>query len=93
MFARDLFSAGMDMISSVLPSKTSDQERLINAQIAAYKKQTEISESQLAQSREMKLKETKRIQEKQIRSLRRGMSRPGFLDSGAVETTSSKLGT
>lgn len=67
------------------------RERLMNDQIAAYKRQTELAESEIARKREEQLAEKRRIEEKQVRSLRRNFRPAGFLDSGS-DGMSNKLG-
>jgi hypothetical protein len=67
---------------------------LINDQIKAYKDQTELSRAELNKTRNEQAIEKRRIQEKQIRSLRRNYRSTGIL--GTVQTTppdmSDKLG-
>lgn len=64
-------------------------------QINLYRKQTELSESEIARKRSEEIVEKRRIEEKQIRALRRNFSPGGFLDSGSVGSgapISDKLG-
>lgn len=79
-------------------SREEDRERrsMIADQIKAYKDQTEITNQQLNEAREATSAEKRRIDEKQIRALRRSY-RPattGFLGSGSPATTdmNQKLG-
>ncbi len=73
-----------------------DQQSLINEQIKAYKDQTEIAAKELAAVKEQKDVEKRRINEKQIRSLRGSYRSPGgFLNNqNLTDTTAltSKLG-
>lgn len=83
--------------------KRNDQS-LINDQIQAYKQQTDITNKQLGEIESAKNIERRRIQEKQIRSLRNSYrSSNGFLNnqsnsaqaniSGGSPGISNKLGT
>lgn len=73
-----------------------DQRDLINTQIKAYQDQTAITRQQLNQSREATEFEKRRVNEKQIRSLRRNYraSGSGFLGVGqpANQDMDAKLG-
>lgn len=82
------------------PKKNRDMEReqryLINDQINAYKEQTNLAREQLNEARSQSEIEKRRIQEKQIRSLRRNYraSGMGMLGMGqpASEDMNTKLG-
>lgn len=73
-----------------------DQNRAVNEQIKAYKDQTALTKQQLDQTRSEQDVERRRIQEKQIRSLRSNY-RPagGLLGIGNPPTndTSNQLGS
>lgn len=74
-----------------------DQKQLIAEQMKAYKDQTEILRNETNRARDEENVEKRRIQEKQIRSLRRNY-RPtggGMLGIGepAAQDMSSKLGS
>ncbi len=77
-----------------------EQANMVNEQIRAYKDQTAITEKQIADVQSQKLAEKRRINEKQIRSLR-GSYRPagGFLSNQSNTQLSgtsglpNKLGT
>lgn len=83
------------------PEKSRNQEReqrkLINDQISSYKEQTNLARQQLNQTRESTNAENRRIQEKQIRSLRRtykAQNAIGMLGQGqpAIPDIEQKLG-
>jgi outer membrane PBP1 activator LpoA protein len=77
------------------PSQQRAQKQMINAQVQAYKDQTEIAKEQLAQSQAATDAEKKRVQEKQIRSLRNTYraSSAGLLNVGSGDNEmSSQLG-
>lgn len=69
-----------------------EQSRLVNEQIKAYQDQTEISKAALAQAKDAEQVEKRRIQEKQIRSLRRTSSARGFLGSSSDNSFSNDSG-
>lgn len=66
-------------------------QQLMQDQINAYKQQTALAESEMKRAREERLQAKKRLDEKQIRSLRRSNRSAGFMDSGN-EGLSSTLG-
>lgn len=73
-----------------------EQQKLMNQQMKDYKEQSEITKKELNAAKDSQIAEKRRIQEKQIRSLRgRGSSR-GFLGSSdpsaGNEGMSSQLG-
>ena len=68
------------------------QQQLMNQQIKDYQAQTELSKNELARAKDEQVAEKRRIQEKQIRSLRRTSSSKGFLGSMSDEQAPSKLG-
>lgn len=78
-------------------SRQADREQrgLIQGQIDAYKEQTRIANEQMNASRESQKAEERKIQEKQIRSLRRNYRSQGILGSGNSSNQadmSAKLG-
>lgn len=71
------------------------QQQMLNEQISAYKQQTELSRQELNRAKDEQASENRRIQEKQIRTIRRNSSLRGFLGSSGNESEpgmSSKLG-
>lgn len=58
-----------------------DQRSLINSQIQAYKDQTELTKNELATKQTEVQSEKRRVEEKQIRALRRSGRSQGFLGS------------
>lgn len=92
-------SASYD-VSQALGAQSKDekrqQQKLMNDQISEYKKQTELSKQEMNIAKDAKNAEQRRIQEKQIRAVRRNSSMRGFLSSSGDEMDSgvnSKLGT
>lgn len=72
-----------------------DQRKLINEQVKAYQQQTALTRQELESKRNEGLAEKRRIEEKQIRSLRRNYrSTGGILGTGAPASPdmSSQLG-
>jgi len=74
--------------------KDLEQARLVNSQIKAYQDQTNLAKQQLDQSRKSTEAESRRVQEKQIRSLRRNYRVQGLLGVGnpATQDMSNQLG-
>jgi hypothetical protein len=73
-----------------------NQQSLINEQIKAYKDQTELAAKELATLKDQKDMEKRKINEKQIRSLRGSYRAPGgFLNNQSLGNTNgltNKLG-
>lgn len=72
-----------------------DQRYAINDQIKSYKDQTELTRNELARNRDEQVAEKRKINEKQIRSLRRNYRPAGFLNNQAGESvagTTQNLG-
>lgn len=87
-----------DALHGISGVPTADEKRnaqkLMNDQIKAYKDQTDLARQELNEKRDQVAAEKRRVNEKQIRSLRRNYSSPGFLggsDSSQPDMT-SKLG-
>jgi hypothetical protein len=59
------------------------QQQIMTDQIKAYREQTAIAKAELERKRGEEAIEKRRINEKQIRSLRRNFRPSGFLDTGA----------
>lgn len=68
------------------------QKQLLNDQISAYKEQTELSKQELNAAKDSQAAEQRRIQEKQIRAVRRNSSMRGFLGSSGGSELDNKLG-
>ncbi len=71
------------------------QQRELNAQVKAYQEQTEITKKELAAKKDQELSEKRRVEEKQIRALRRSSRAQGFLGTSAQTLEpgqSAKLG-
>lgn len=73
-----------------------DQRHLINEQIKSYQEQTQLTKDELNRVQTEKDAEKRRVEEKQIRALRRNYraSSAGLLGQGepATEDTSNQLG-
>jgi len=82
------------------PKKSREQDRqqrqVVNDQIAAYKEQTALAKQELDETRAQTETERRRVQEKQIRSLRRNYRAAsiGMLGQGqpATQDMDTKLG-
>ena len=94
----DIWDKATDLAHAVTGITTADerrnQQKMMNDQIKAYREQTEISKQELAQKKGEKVSEKRRIEEKQIRGLRRNYRAQGFLGSQATSQPdmSSQLG-
>lgn len=73
-----------------------DQRNMVNAQIKAYQDQTALARQQLDEARAATSAEKRRVNEKQIRSLRRTSRAQGAgllgVGQSATQDTSSQLG-
>jgi len=71
-----------------------DARNAMNAQVEAYNKQTELTKQMLDQTRNQEAVEKRRIEEKQIRSLRRNYGAQSSLGGGSTDQSdmSSQLG-
>ena len=79
------------------PGKNRKEEQqaryMANDQIKAYKEQTAIAREEIERKRGEMNSEKRRVEEKQIRSLRHRYRPAGFLDNqSSLEGTSTKLG-
>lgn len=72
------------------PSEKRAAARAMADQVAAYKKQTELATAEMDRVRGERDAEKRRVNEKQIRSIRRGHSNAGFLNND--EGISNTLG-
>lgn len=79
------------------PAKSREMERqqryMINDQISAYKEQTNLAREQLNETRNQTDVERRRVQEKQIRSLRRSYRATGLGLLGTGEPASPDMNT
>lgn len=79
-----------------LPTKSDqeDQKRMMNEQIRSYREQTELTRQELARKKDETSAQKRRIEEKQIRSLRRNYRPQKLLGSSTSgdEGMSNKLG-
>ena len=69
-------------------SQRRDAQRLMNEQMKAYRQQTEITRQEIARKRDSEAVEKRRVEEKQIRSLRRNyrsQSLMGTADMGQAD--------
>ena len=87
-----------DFAHNVTGIQTEDQKRnaqkMINDQVKAYKEQSEITKNELSRVKNEEATEKRRINEKQIRALRRNYRSAGLLGQGQPGATdmNSKLG-
>ena len=95
-----IWDVGTDVAHAVTGIPTADQRRndqkAMNDQIKAYREQTEITKQEIARKKGEELAEKRRIEEKQIRGLRRnyrgaGGGMLGASSSGEADM-SAKLG-
>lgn len=71
-----------------------NQQKAINDQVKYYKEQTELTRKEINEKRNQINAEKRRVQEKQVRALRRNYSGRGFLGSGESSESgmNAKLG-
>jgi hypothetical protein len=85
------FDVSKGIINTVTGKPDKNQQKLINEQIKSYQEQSKLAKDELAKAKDQQIAEKRRIQEKQIRSLRgRGSSR-GFLGSSNPEPGNAGL--
>ena len=65
-----------------------EQRYAMQAQVQSYKDQTELTRQEIATKKGEEAVEKRRVEEKQIRSLRRNYSARGFLGSGQAPDNS-----
>lgn len=75
-FIGDVFSR---LTGGPTAAQRKKQKEEMNAQIRAYQQQTEITKKELAAKKDQEDAEKRRIEEKQIRALRRNNRAQGFL--------------
>jgi len=71
-----------DVTGTKNASQKRQEKQLINTQIQAYKDQTELAKNEITRKQGEEQVEKRRIEEKQIRNLRRSNRPSGFMDSG-----------
>ncbi len=82
---RSPYDIGKGIFNTLTGQGNKDQQKLMNQQMKDYQEQSRITKEELAKAKDSQIAEKRRIQEKQIRSLRgRGSSR-GFLGSSAPD--------
>lgn len=71
-----------------------NQQKMIRDQINAYRQQTEITKQEINRKKDEEMAQKRRIEEKQIRGLRRNYRPQGFLGGGNTDQQdmNSKLG-
>lgn len=91
--AKQPFDIGRELITGQSKNDIKKQQQMMNDQIKAYNEQTKLAKDELARAKDSQIAEKRRIQEKQIRSLRRNASSRGFLgtsnDMSAMNQSSS----
>lgn len=70
----------------------SDEQKAINDQVSAYREMTEITKAEIARKRGEEVTEKRRIEEKQIRALRRNNRSQGLLGVSSDQNQNAKLG-
>jgi hypothetical protein len=95
----DFFSGFGEIVGNLFDELTGEksrqaQQQMMNEQMKAYKEQTELTRQSLNEKRNAEQVQKRRIEEKQIRALRRNYSSQGFLGgSGSSQPDmNSKLG-
>jgi hypothetical protein len=97
-FLGNVWDKTTDVLHAVTGIPTADQKRnaskLVNDQIRAYKEMSEISKNELASKKNEELAEKRKIEEKQIRSLRRNYRPQGIMSASSPteQDMSTKLG-
>lgn len=90
---QDLFNKATGRISA---SDRRATNQMLTDQVNAYKEMTEISKKQIAEKKDEQSAEKRKINEKQIRSLRRNYRPQGIMNAGSNPNTiggeSDKLG-
>lgn len=89
------FDLGRELITGQSKNDIKKQQQMMNDQIKAYNEQTKIAKEEMQRAKDSQVAEKRRIQEKQIRSLRRNASSRGFLGTSndmAAMNQSSSLG-
>jgi phage shock protein A len=84
---------GKGILDTITGKGDRDQKKLLNQQMKDYQEQSRITKEELAKARGAEVAEKRRIQEKQIRSLRGKASSRGFLGSSNAESGNQGLGT
>lgn len=91
-----IFDFITDPIKKVVGMPTSKdikkQKKEINAQIKAYQQQTELTRQQLQAAKDQETAEKRRVEEKQIRALRRSNRSQGFLGTSLGTTNEEQPG-
>lgn len=88
----------VDTLEGALGIPTTHEKNLMNEQafhqMEAYKEQTRLTQGEIDRAREEKSAEKRRIEEKQIRALRRNFRPAGFLNNaqGPATGVGNKLG-
>jgi len=82
----DPFGVASSTYHAVTGAPTAQEKRAqanaVNAQVNAYKEQTRMAQEEINAKRGEMAVEKRRVQEKQIRSLRRSFRPAGFLNTG-----------
>jgi hypothetical protein len=88
--AIDPFGISSDVYHAATGAPTAEQKREMakgmNEQVKAYKEATELGRQQVAELKSQKEMERKRIEEKQIRGLRKNARAAGFLNTQSEGT-------
>ena len=92
--AKQPFDVARHLITGQSDSDRRKQQEMMNQQIKDYQEQSKLAKDELSRAKDQQVAEKRRIQEKQIRSLRGRSSSRGFLgsSSGMESGLTSKLG-
>jgi hypothetical protein len=93
-FIGGIWSGIKDTFKHLTGQPTDAERRAMNQQMKDYKNQTELTRQELARVKDQQIAEKRRIEEKQIRALRRNYSSQGFLggSQSSQSDMSPKLG-
>ena len=87
----EIWDVATDIGHAVTGIPTADQKRqsqqMMNDQVKAYKEQTEITRNEIARKKGEEVAEKRRIEEKQIRSLRRNYRAAGYARRWSIKPT------
>jgi len=95
----DIWNVATDIGHKITGMPTADEKRssqkMMNDQIKAYREQTEITRNEIARKKGEEIAQKRRVEEKQIRSLRHNYRAPGGMLGGGQSNQpdmSDKLG-
>lgn len=93
----DPFGIGSDVYHAVTGAPTAKEKRnqasMVAEQVQAYRDTTKLAADEIERKRGEMSSEKRRMDEKQIRGLRRSMRPAGFMDQASGNSITSKLGS